>query len=160
MALKVLPKIGAGRLRFGMSREAVTACLGEPDDREEEVWSDDTVTEDWLYEESEIRATFYSDESWRLGALTLQKANIHGVEPVGMTEADALQALDAAGVPKIVLADDFDDIGMRDYECSDYELSIWVCDGKVVSVTLFPEDDASGDNPDWPADNDRPGDEA
>ena len=36
--MRVLPMVGAGPVRFGMTREEVMNLLGEPDERETEGW--------------------------------------------------------------------------------------------------------------------------
>jgi hypothetical protein len=148
--MKVIPKVGADRVRFGMTREEVRGLLGDPDEVEPWDWPDDSQSEEWKYESPGLSAGFDDDVGWRLASLTLTDAEIGSVRPMGMRETEALEALACAGVPPIVLSDDFSELGSKDYECDEWEMSLWISDGVVTSVTLFPEYDESGDHPIWP----------
>ena len=148
--MEAIPKVGAGPIRFGMTRGMVRALLGKPDEREREVDSEGDEDERWTYHQHELEVTFQSNEDWRVGSLTLEAPEINGVDPVGMFEEEALEALRRAGVPSLILDDGLDEIGMRDYACPELDMYLWLEDGVVTSVSLFCEYDESDTHPAWP----------
>lgn len=148
--MKLIPRIGAGPLRLGMSREDVEGLLGAPDHREVEEALDDEATESWEYETHGLELTFDEDHAWRLSSLTMTTPDLLGVAPVGLTEEDALVALEEAGVPPFKLDEEFDDVDARNYECDEWDLAMWVSEGYVASLTVFPQYDAKGEMPRWP----------
>ncbi len=153
--MKLIPHVGAGPIRLGMTRDDVQELLGAPDHRETETGPDDLTSEEWEYAEHGLDLTFSEDNAWRLSVVTMSAPELLGVSPAGMPEEEALAALEEAGVPTFEfdeafsLDDDTDDTACN-RECDEWDLAMWVENGIVVSLTVFPEYDEKGEMPRWP----------
>lgn len=146
--LEILPYIGVGPIKFGMTMERVRDLWGQPDCIEhfralQERPQDRSV--EWIYK-SGVQLSFDSDDHFLLGAITIDShgALLNGVPVVGADIQDIEKHF-----PELRLDDDFEENG-RDYAIDNSGVSIWVIDYLVSSVTLFPQYDKSGNNPIWP----------
>ncbi len=150
--MRVLPKIGFDDVRLGMDRDAIRGLLGQPSSVSAEKWPDGVEEESWDYTGVGVTLSFSDDDDYRLGRVTFEGTDLEleGVQVIGRPIQEALRVLQEAGVPSFSLEDNFEEIGMQDYTCPDLELSIWVEDGIVRSVTLLPEFDDAGQKPIWP----------
>ena len=133
--------MGIEGLALGVSKSDVIDILGEPDYRSSEKFIDDHPDELWDYLKLELTLTFYSDHNGLLGNITVESSNaeLAGYRLIGLDEKKFLVTPKQAGIEPTVLEDDFTELGSRDYVCDRLGLSFWVQDGKVDSITIFPE---------------------
>jgi len=148
----IKPLTGIEGLSLGISKSDVIKILGEPDHRSTENLIDDSPDELWDYFKLGLELSFYSDHNALLGNITIESphAELAGYHLIGLDEKELLETLKKAGIEPIVLEDDFEELGSRYYVCDRLGLSFWVQDGKVDSITIFPEYDESNEIPMWP----------
>jgi len=146
----IKPGTGLGELLLGSSQDTVREILGEPPVVREEDYGDGVNTHIWEYEALCLELSFSEDDHYRLGtiATSYDWTGLAGYRIVGVTEAQLLESeFGVLGPP--ALEDDFEEFG-KDYAWGEVGLSCWVTDGLVVSVTIMPIYDDTGNIPQWP----------
>lgn len=135
---------------MGIDKSSALEILGEPDERSFADYEDNSSTETWEYLEIGLDLTFYS-EDWLLGSITAKSKNTEfaGKYLIGMEEKEFLINAKEVGL-EIELEDDFTELGSKDYVCQKLDLSFWIHDGELTSITIFPQYDESGIVPIWP----------
>jgi len=144
------PGVGIGPLRLGMDRDTVRALLGDPAREDTRDYGEGDIIHDWEYEALRLSLSFASDHEDRLSCITTEAddATLSGEGIVGLTETQLLEThFGDLGPP--VLDDDFEEFG-KDFLWDDENLSCWLSDGYVDSVSVMPLYDPSGDIPQWP----------
>lgn len=146
----IRPGVGLGALRLGSSEQSVRALLGDPPDVKEVDYGDGINTHVWEFKTLSLSLSFSEDDGYRLGTITTsyEWATLGDSRIVGLTEAELLEN-DFGGLGSPKLDDDFGEPG-RDYCWDALSLSCWVRDGKVVSVSIMPLYDDTGNIPQWP----------
>lgn len=139
---------------LGRTREQIKAAAGTPDAISKEVFLEGSAQETWRYEGVGVELDFVDDEDWRLASITIESTAItlQGTGFVGMKEEQLAPAAIAAGIPDLALTDDFAENG-KCYDSDACGLTIWVLNGTVSNLTLFPQYDEAGEHPIWPAAN-------
>jgi hypothetical protein len=150
--LPIHPGHGAGPYVVGLRRAELRALAGEPDEIEQGRVVGEGY-EDWCFDDDGVEVRFSDEDGDRASWIVVEncRAELAGLRPIGMPEAEFLRAMQRAGLGPLVLTDDFGH-GMRDYEWPRANVSFWVSDGLVESVTVMPFYDASGNVPLWPRD--------
>lgn len=144
----IFPKIGVGPIRFGMTMDQVRDLWGQPEHIESFIASKHKPEErsiEWMYDKG-VQLSFSHDDQFILGCITLtdKSQTLYGLPIIGITEHEL-----TGYFAELELEDDLGDNG-RNFILSDRELSIWVVDGIVDNITLFPEYDETGETPIWP----------
>ncbi len=149
--LVVQPGVGIGPAVLGQTREQARASLGEPDVIDVESHTDGSSEETWHFSQLGLELTFDSSLDWRLAAIGTSNpsAVLNGVRFIGVAEAELPQAAIRAGMLDFTFDEDFDEFG-RDFESESFSMSVWVQDGHVTDLTLYPLSDSTGDVPQWP----------
>jgi hypothetical protein len=145
--MEVVPFVGFGGIRFGMTADEVILALGPPDAIED---SYGDASHD--YEESGLLLAYSSEDGGRLYSITVNSSTfvLNSVPIVGVSE-DSLQTMGQGGIlPGLALDEDFDFLDAKKYECDVFGLSFWVRDGLVSNFTMLVQFDASGDRAIWP----------
>jgi len=139
--MNILPKIGVDKIRLGMNKTQIKDVLGEPDEIENEL-----NDQCWLYEQG-LELSFKKDDLHLLGLVTVTStsAQLDSEYIIGLNEVELIECF-----PYLVLEHDFEENG-KDYVSAEKELSVWVSDGIVVNVTIFPEYEETGEIPLWPS---------
>ena len=150
--VKIKPLIGIDGLTLGIKMSDVLNILGEPDHRKFWDFEDGSCDKTWEYSKLGLELTFSSDDKWLLGNITVESENaeLEGYQLIGLDEQEFLKRLQQTDIGPIQLDDDFVELGSRDYVCDRLSLSFWVNDGKLESITIFPEYDENGIVPLWP----------
>lgn len=148
-AWTMVPHVGVGSLRFGMTLEEVRAIVGDPAFEETIDWPEDTATREWTFEDPDLDLSFADEDAMRLVNITARQGLLRGVDVIGMPEEAAIAALHGAGSPPVAFAEEFA-TGLRVLRCEDDDLLLFVEDGVVQSIGLFPEHDADRDEWIWP----------
>ncbi len=143
------PGVGLGELLLGTSEELVRAQLGEPPTATEKDYGDGVNHRDWDYEWLSLSLSFSQDNDYRLITITTsyEWATLGESRIIGLTEAE-LCASDSDGLGPPRFDDDFEEFG-KDYYWDALNLSCWLTDGIVDSVTIMPLYDESGDISQW-----------
>ena len=148
-SVEVIPFVGFGGVRLGMTRIEVVAELGSPNSISTDKYGD----EEWTYTEPAVACCFSPDDVGRLGSITFRSSayTVGGTYIVGLS-ADELRRLgDTNVLVGLVLEDEMSELGAESYGCDVLGLGFWVSNGVVVNMTLYPRYDSSGDQPLWPA---------
>lgn len=141
--MKINPKIGIDDIKLGMNQNQVKSILGQPSSIEKEKHE-----ESWLYDHG-IELMFQKVDLYLLGSITVTDpaAELDSKSIIGLGEQELLERF-----PYLALEDDFEENG-KDYTSSEKELSVWVSEGIVSNVTVFPNYDETGEIPLWPSNN-------
>ena len=145
------PFYGFDPFVLGKSREQIKAAAGAPDSSSCESFLEGSAQESWCYQQAGVELDFLEDEGWRLASITIESPDIsiNGVCFVGMAAAQLMEAAAAAGIADLVPTDDFE-AGGACYESDDFGLMIWINNGVVINLTLFPEYDEMREHAIWP----------
>ena len=151
MGTKIIPQGGINGLSLGIEKPVALNILGEPDDRTYATHEDSSSEEKWEYSDIGVELTFYSEDNWLLGSIAVESedAELIGQHFIGMDENEFLEKTREVGI-EVELEDDFKELGLKDYFSDELDLSFWIHDGKVSSITIFPKYDKSGEIPLWP----------
>ena len=144
--IQIEPFTGLGELFLGMSRNEIKKLLGSPDSEVLENWPDETQTDTWKYDTSTLELTFSSEDDFRLTSITTssKKTTLDNTRPIGLSENDLIKQF-----PKVILDDDFKEFG-KNYSYPDYEISFWLINNIVDSLTIFPEYELDEETIIWP----------
>lgn len=150
--MNLKPHQGVDDIKFGSSMGIVARSLGAPGNKNRREFKDESCDEVWEYPRLGLSLTFSSDDDWLLGTITVEseEADLEGCRLIGLEEQVFLLTARQAGIAPIELDDDFEELGSRDYVCRKLDISFWVSEGILTSITLFPKYDESGEIPIWP----------
>ena len=149
--MNIKPFTSVGPLTLGSSIHKIKNQIGVPSSVNDEDFGDGKITKTFKYDPLGIELCFYEEDEFVLGSITIHSSNatLFGKKVIGLTEERLLTDIKDTAGNKPILEDDFEDSG-KDYAIDSLGLSFWVVAGKVVNVTVFPEYDATGNNPIWP----------
>ncbi len=144
--MEIIPHQGVDELRLGIERGEVELALGPPDKTSRDMHDDGAVSEIWVYRLMRLELSFDSDNEYRLSHITSYHpySLIRGFNPMGLTGKFLLQKFPHLDLDVEVTADE------KYYTDKILDLTFGIARGKVVSVTVFPEFDESGNHILWP----------
>lgn len=155
---EIIPGVGIGDIKFGMSREEIRKIAGKPDDIEnlpgfEEEISD--TLESWHYDEYEFSLVFDADYDWKMVSVAVSDPffTFHGKSIVGMDKQDVMDLLEQNNI-EISSIEDVSDEENPDLELIESEndgLMIWLEDGEVIEMQILPDVEEDGETVIWPA---------
>lgn len=145
--MEIVPHTGIDDIRLGTSREAVDAQLGTPDRTSVDFHDDGERSEIWIYRMLRLELSFDSEHDFRLAHVTSYHPYtlVNGFNPIGLADRYLLQKF-----PHLDLDVEIGE-GEKYYSDRILDLTFGIARGKVVSVTVFPEYDESGNEVQWPA---------
>ncbi|MBK9255932.1 MAG: hypothetical protein IPM42_10625 [Saprospiraceae bacterium] len=154
---KIIPGVGLGDLKFGLTRDEVTAMIGKPDDVENLPGFDEEVNdqlESWHYDEHEFSLVFDADYDWRLVSIAVSDPyfQLDGHNIVGMNRETLQMVLDNLGIEVSNEEDisDEDNPDMQLIESEESGLMIWFDEGEVIEIQILPDVDEDGESLIWP----------
>jgi len=122
---EILTHEGVGKLRFGQTRYEVHAILGEPSKAYRKTPSDTSNTE--FYEAVGLHLRYAPNETLEgIDAGPLSRVVFQGMSLINMPMDNAVRELERRGYTH------------RDYVFDDAGLALYVLDGLVKGVSLFP----------------------
>jgi len=130
--MEIKPLIGLNDILFGMNRDSIKNLLGEPKStRDFSPLSDNDKAEIWLYSNG-IELYFSADENYLLGTITVESniSILDNFDCIGVSEKELKLKF-----PQIETIDNFEDFG-KDYLLPNKEISFWIVDGRVRSLTI------------------------
>jgi len=146
LSMEVIPHTGIDALRLGAKREAVRAALGPPDRKTRDRHDDGEISEIWIYRLMRLELSFDSEHDYRLAHITSfhPYTLLRGFNPIGLAQKFLLQKF-----PHLELEVE---VGARERYYTDriLDLTFGIAGDKVVSLTVFPEHDDSGETVLWP----------
>jgi hypothetical protein len=148
-----IPLHGLPPFVLGMSREQALAAGGEPELREQEDTGPTGAVERWHHASGQVQLTFGAEYDWRLEAIDVDDTTttINGVALIGCLASELPERAAQAGITDLQMSEALapDEFG-RCHESDSQGLLFWEAAGHIVSITLFPAYDASGNQPLWP----------
>ncbi|WP_258098898.1 hypothetical protein [Marinoscillum pacificum] len=152
MKLLIEPFVGFGDIYLGLSQKEVQVRLGEPQSVDSEGYSDGTTNKIFKYPNLEIELTFSSEDDFRLSSITFESVmtEFKGLRLIGLSEEGFLARADKLKIRDLVLESDFQDLNSKDYVIDSLGLSVWIQDGKVDSISLFPRYEDDNETVIWP----------
>lgn len=155
---EIIPGVGIGDIKFGMSREEVRKIAGKPEDIEnlpgfEEEISD--TLESWHYDEYEFSLVFDADYDWKMVSIAVSDPffTFHGKSIVGMDKQEVMDLLEQHNI-EISSIEDVSDLENPDLELIESEnegLMIWLEEGEVIEMQILPDVEDDGETVIWPA---------
>ncbi len=137
---EIIPGVGIGQLKFGLSRTEAEALLGKPDEVEKYSHSSfhDEPTEAWHYDELELSLGFDESDDWRLVniATTSEQCQIDGNKLFGHSHLALMNLLKSLG---------FDDLeaeetkgGQKLVTSDEKAINFWIENGELTEVQIGP----------------------
>jgi hypothetical protein len=138
MNIEIIPFTGFNQIKFGQTLEQVKLLLGEPTENTKEKHEDGTEDISLLYGDIGVELSFMSEDDFRLGLMSCYAPTytIDGQSYAGMSEEDLLKI---SQFDDLKLAEDLTELKAKDYTIDSKGLSLWIQDGFVDSITLFPQ---------------------
>ncbi len=151
--MEIIPFTGFDDIRFGMSKDDIIDEMGIDVEEVVDEHEDGSKSHTLLYDEEGCAFIFSSDDDYLLGTITLYAPDflLEGVELIGVSEKKFLEKAKDI-VPDLELEDEYDDVDSKDYSSELLGLSIWIQDGIVDSITLFPKYAEDNNTILWPED--------
>jgi len=154
---EILPGVGLGTLKFGMTRDEVKKLVGKPDEVENLPGFEEEVNdelESWHYDEHEFSLVFDADYDWRLVSIAVSDPyfTFHGKSFIGMEKQETLDFLSNLGI-EISNEEDLSDEENPDLELIESEdagLMVWFANDEVIEIQILPDVEEDGETLIWP----------
>lgn len=142
--IDILPGIGLGNLRFGMTREEVTALLGTSSAQKEidlgEQGTD--LIDAWEYHPLRLDLSFEENEDWKLTILSVSSDDylLEGSSLIGLDMEELMEELSVLGINDL----DIEDVSNEDAPNSllvaseEKGIHFWVNDNIVEEIQWGP----------------------
>jgi hypothetical protein len=144
--MDVYPHRGVDDLLLGSSQDEITAALGAPDRSNEDAHEDGELSSIWTYRMLRLELSFDSDNDFRLSHITSYHPYtlVRGFNPMGLSGKLLLMKYPHLDLEVEISKDE------KYYTDRVLDLTFGIARAKVVSVTVFPEYDESGEVVQWP----------
>ena len=144
--MDIFPHRGVDSLTLGVTRGDCALALGRPDRNTQDEHEDGAVSEIWTYRMLRLELSFDSDNDYRLSHITSYHpySLVRGFNPIGLSGKLLLMKYPHLTLEVEVSVDE------KYYTDRVFDLTFGIARGKVVSVTVFPEYDDSGEQVLWP----------
>lgn len=144
--MEVVPHRGIDKIDLGASREQIAIDLGTPEKTAQDRHDDGEISEIWVYRLMRLELSFDSEHDYKLSHITSYHPYtlVQGFNPIGLTEKYLLQKF-----PHLDLDVEISD-EEKYYTDRILDLTFCIVRKRVVSVTVFPEYDDSGETILWP----------
>lgn len=168
MSEKLIPTVGYGKVRFGMTIPQVEAILGKPDEKFDEQLGDDPddLSTQLIYEKLGISLSFDKAVNFRLvDIMTEDDCKLTLGNDINLGDSydkvlAAAQKADYGPMEECDIEADLDEDGLdedekeearglTEYELPEVSVCLWFKDGKLDTIQLGPEYDDE-DNIIWP----------
>ncbi len=154
---EIIPGVGLGTLKFGMTRDDVKKLVGKPDEVENLPGFEEEVNdelESWHYDEHEFSLVFDADYDWRLVSIAVSDPyfTFHGKNIIGMDKQETLDLLSNLGIEisnEEDLSDD-ENPNLELIESEDAGLMVWFADDEVIEIQILPDVEEDGETLIWP----------
>lgn len=154
--LTILPGVGLGEVKFGMTREAVLSILGNPEAKEVVSYSDeeDEKSDSWEYQGLRVDLSFEEAEDWRLVIISVSSEDylLNGKALIGSDQEELMTELAQLEISDLDIEDLSDEQNPNQKLVSSELLGInfWLVEDTLQEIQwapLFIDDDTI----DWPA---------
>ncbi len=154
---EIVPGVGLGGIKFGMTREEVKVVIGPPDDIENLPGFEEEVNdqlESWHYDEYEFSLVFDSAYEWRLVSIAVSDPyfTLFGEHIIDMDKEHALEVIEKNGII-ISHVEDVSDEENPDLilmESEESGMMIWFQDDIAIEIQFLPAVEDDGETLIWP----------
>ena len=145
--MDVVPHRGVDQINLGRNREKIAIDLGTPDKTAQDRHENGEVSEIWIYRLMRLELSFDSEHDYKLSQITSYHPYtlVQGFNPIGLTEKFLQQKFPHLDLDVEISSDE------KYFTDRILDLTFCIARGRVASVTVFPEYDATGENILWPA---------
>lgn len=156
---EIIPFVGIGKAILGSSEEDIKIMFGVPTTINEEFYGQEEIEENldrtYVYANSGLEFSFQGEDEFRLSTITVYspEATVFGSKLIDLEEDTFLKVANGLGYGKPQIGDDWEDY--KDFDLDSVGLSFWVSEGVVENITIYPENDQSGNTIIWPNKNNR-----
>lgn len=159
---EIIPFVGLGELKFGLTRDEVKAFLGKPTDISNvpmmEGEDEDEVNENlesWHYDEQEFSLVFDGDYDWKLVSIAISDPffTLKGKSIIGQPKDDVIKHFGSLGY-ELSYEEDLSDEENEDLwliESEDGGFMVWFQDDEVIEMQILPDLAEDGESLVWPA---------
>lgn len=154
---EIVPGVGIGGLKFGMTRDEVKVVVGKPDDIENLPGFEEEVNdelESWHYDEYEFSLVFDADYDWRLVSIAVSDPffTFYGKSIIGMAKQDVLDlfAEKAIEISNVEDVSDDENPDMELIESDEEGLMVWFEGGEAIEMQILPDVEEDGETLMWP----------
>ncbi len=155
---EIIPGVGLGALKFGMTRDEVKKIAGKPDDVENLPGFEEEVNdelESWHYDEHEFSLVFDADYDWRLVSIAVSDPyfTFHGKSIVGMEKQEVMDlfAEHTIEISNVEDVSDEENPELELIESDDEGIMVWFENDEVIEVQILPDVEEDGETLVWPA---------
>lgn len=154
---EIVPGVGLGGIKFGMTREEVKVVIGPPDDIENLPGFEEEVNdqlESWHYDEYEFSLVFDAVYEWRLVSIAVSDPyfTLFGEHIIDMEKEDALKVLEKNNIVITHIEDVSDDENpdLILMESEESGMMIWFQDDMAIEIQFLPGVEDDGETLIWP----------
>ncbi len=147
--------LGLGDLKFGMTREEVSALLGQPDEIDEYTFSgaEEDRSESWHYDDIDLSMSFDSEDGWRMITIAVSSPDylLSGKTVVGINQDELVQILQHLQLTDIKEENEAA-LSMPGYHLVSVPskfMNFWLEENQVKEVQWSPKFDED-DEVEWP----------
>lgn len=150
--MEIKPHVGTDHVRMGIKQADAVAILGEASSKEIEPFTDGNKVTSLRYDQHGLELSFYTEDDNRLATLTFFAAShsLFGLHFIGKPEAFLQQEAVLKVLPDLTLDDDYPELSSKDYASDQWNLSFWIDDGIITSISIFPQYEADDETVIWP----------
>lgn len=154
---KIIPGVGLGELKFGLTKEQVESLMGAPDEVDFIPGFDEEINESlesWHYNSHEFSVVFDADYDWRVVSIAISDPffTLNGHNIIGMEKKEVIKLLQQLNIPVSNEEDisDEDNPDMQLIESEEAGMMIWFDEGEAIEMQILPEIDEDGETLIWP----------
>jgi hypothetical protein len=153
----IIPGVGLGTIKFGMTRDEVKNIAGKPDEIENVPGFDEEVNdelESWHYDEYEFSLVFDAEYEWRLVSIAVSDPYFlfEGKSIIGMPKNEVMDLLNKANI-EISNVEDLSDEETPDLELVESDeagLMVWFENEEAIEMQILPDVEDDGETLIWP----------
>ncbi len=145
--MEISPHRGIDGILLGSTRRDIESLLGPPEKKFRGQFDDSVESEVWSYRLLRLELAFDSDVDFRLARITTTypDVNVRGFNPIGLAENFLM-----VRYPDLELQLDCGDEG-KDFIDRELDISYWVENNIVTSISIYPQYDDIEQVPRWPS---------
>lgn len=130
--INILPGVGLGDIRFGMTRETIRGLLGEPNHQMIADFSENEshLNDAWEFHPLRMDLSFEEAEDWRLTIISVSSEDylLHGSSLIGLELEELMDELELHGITDLEIEDvsDLDHTDQKLVSSAALEMNFWI----------------------------------
>ena len=142
--VEIIPGVGLGKLKFGMTREEVNALLGQPNHQEVTAYGEDVddKSDAWEYHPLRLDLSFEEAEDWKLTIISVSSEDylLKGSSLIGLSQEELLEELEVLTINDLEIEDLSDEDHPEQILISSEEqgINFWLHQGILEEIQWGP----------------------